>query len=247
MCTGIKIESVSKSFGGIHALKNINLDIPYGENYGILGTNGAGKTTLFNIISGNIIADSGCLFYNNINITKFTPTKISRLGIKRTFQEIMLFGNLTVEENILLGLLDSINYDLNFDVKTLRYNYIDRICVLLEKFDLNSSLLKKSIFELPYGIRKIVELIRIILSDHRFILLDEPTSGLTTKESVQMLDVLSLIKEEGGVTFIIIDHNLNFLFKICSQFSFMDNGEVVFSGNKDNLLSNIPILHEMLF
>lgn len=246
MDEGIRIVNVSKSFGGVNALKKINLFIGKSQNHGLLGTNGAGKTTLINIISGAISPDEGQLFYNNINITGLPPYEISRIGIKRTFQKSMLFDSISVEENIMLGLLEDVEFRLSMSRSQVKEKYKDVIINTLDKFNLPHNILKLFPRELPYGTKRIVEIAKITLSNPAVILLDEPTSGLTKEESNQLLDALSLLKEDK-TTFIVIEHNLNFLMKLCCCFSFMDGGEIKSSGNKEQLLLEIPELQKLLY
>jgi len=246
MDEGIRIINVSKSFGGVNALKNINLEIKKSQNHGLLGTNGAGKTTLVNIISGAINPDDGKLFYNKIDITGLPPYKISQLGIKRTFQKSMLFDSISVEDNIILGLLEEVGFRLSMSRNQIKEKYKDVIINTLDKFNLPHNVLKHFPHELSYGTKRIIEIAKITLSNPSVILLDEPTAGLTKEESNQLLDTLSLLKEDK-TTFIVIEHNLNFLMKLCCQFSFMDSGEIKYSGNKEQLLFQIPELQKLLY
>ncbi len=239
------IKDIFKKFGGVYALNGIGLEISTGRKLGILGTNGAGKTTLINIISGAIKCDSGSVKYKNEEISHLSPFLISRLGIVRTFQHSSLFNELTIKENILLGLLKKYDYQLGNRLNALTKADSEIIQGYLKTFNISQDILDKYPSNIDYGTRRIVEIVRALLLNPAILMLDEPSTGLSDIESMQVLDALSKVHEATGIALLVIEHNLDFVFKLCNEFIFMDEGTIDYYGDKDGLLKTIPYINEI--
>jgi len=235
----IKIENITVNFGGVKALSGVSLTFPDNIKVGIIGTNGAGKTTLLNVITGNIIPQSGKVYYNSTDITGWEPDDIANLGLVRTFQNSLLYKDLTVEENILLGLLKK--YPLNTKLNRIKRENRELILQHFQTLNIGKRYLSKYPAELPYGIRRMIEIIRLIILQPGIIFFDEPTTGLTKQEVTKLSEYLLQLSSQNNIDYVFgIEHNLNFLFNIVDKIVLMDKGKIIFSGKKEELFSEYP-------
>ena len=207
--TLLKFEDVSLSFGGITALKNVSFDVKENSITSIIGPNGAGKTSVFNCISGIYTRDNGSIFFEETNITNMRPNDIAELGIARTFQNIELFENLTVLENILTGVHRRLDYGilsgLFYSSKAKKGELYARkaaedIIDFLEIEEYRYSY----VMSLPYGIQKRVELGRALALAPKLILLDEPAAGMNNEETEDIARFILDVHEELGITVVLL-------------------------------------------
>ncbi len=243
----LRIENLNKSFGGLRAVKDFNLVIQEGELCGLIGPNGAGKTTVFNLITGFYKPDSGRIIFNNQDITNLLPHEIVRLGISRTFQNIRLFNNLTVFENI----ISAFNYQLDYSNISSIFrskNFKEKEKAIKEKayqflklFELEkrTSLLAKN---LPYGEMRKLEIARALALNPKLLLLDEPSCGMTINETLALMDLIKFIKEKFNLTILIIEHQMRVIMGLCERIVVMDFGEIIAEGSPQEIQNNPKVI-----
>ena len=230
-----KVENISIAFGGVKALNNVSFEVNDGEVFTIIGPNGAGKSTLFNVISRIYQPTEGKIYFENNDISKVAPHKISSLGIARTFQNLELFENATVLQNLLLGrhIFKKTNF-LNemFHTPKVRKGEMEHRLKVEEIIDfLDLQHYRDTLINgLPYGVRKNVELARALCTSPKILLLDEPSSGLTNEETNDLgfwiKDIQSILK----ITIIMIEHDMSFVNKVSDRILALNYGEILASG-----------------
>ena len=230
-----KVENISIAFGGVKALNNVSFEVNEGDVFTIIGPNGAGKSTLFNVISRIYQPTEGKIYFENKDISKIAPHKVSGLGIARTFQNLELFENATVLQNLLLGrhIFKKTNF-LNemFHTPKVRKGEMEHRLKVEEIIDfLDLQHYRDTLINgLPYGIRKNVELARALCTSPKILLLDEPSSGLTNEETNDLgfwiKDIQSILK----ITIIMIEHDMSFVNKVSDRILALNYGEILASG-----------------
>ena len=230
-----KVENISIAFGGVKALNNVSFEVNEGEVFTIIGPNGAGKSTLFNVISRIYQPNEGKIYFEGNDISKVAPHKISSLGIARTFQNLELFENATVLQNLLLGrhIFKKTNF-LNemFHTPKVRQGEMKHRLKVEEIIDfLDLQHYRDTLINgLPYGVRKNVELARALCTSPKILLLDEPSSGLTNEETNDLgfwiKDIQSILK----ITIIMIEHDMSFVNKVSDRILALNYGEILASG-----------------
>ncbi len=234
--TYFKIDNLSIHFGGIQALDNINLDVDRGHVHAIIGPNGAGKTTLLNCISRIYKADSGSITFKDRDIMKLKAHRVVHEGIARTFQNIELFKNMTVMDNLLLGCHSKRKTGILSDIifwgrsKRQETDLRHRVEEIIDFLDLQAYR-NIPINSVPYGIQKNVELGRALVMEPELLLLDEPSSGLNVEETQDLAFWIEDIKEDFGVTIIIVEHDMRLVMDVSDSITALDYGRVLASGN----------------
>jgi branched-chain amino acid transport system permease protein len=227
------VAGVSKFFQGLVALKDVSVEVGSGEIVGLIGPNGAGKTTLINVISGILPADEGRISLNGDDITSLKADKLARLGIARTFQNVRLFGGLSVHANA----------DVPASVIARRRPGARRdVDPILEEFGLTEVCGRKA-DTLPYGRQRAVEMARAMALDPVLLLLDEPAAGMNEQESEWLLRVIRLLRDTRGCAVLVIDHDLHFVMNLCDRMYVLDAGQVIAAGTPDEIQSN-PLVRE---
>lgn len=231
----LSVENLSKSFGGIHANRDISFDINAGEILGIIGPNGAGKSTLFDLITGYTRADSGKIVFNNKNIFGLRPDKISNLGIGRTFQKLKPFADLTLLENVMIG-----SFAKESNIKNAR----DKA---LEIIDFVNLIEKRHHFarELSTGQRKRLELARAMSIEPKLLLMDEVTGGVDQKTIPGLVDLILKMKA-AGVTIATIEHNINIIMEISDDILALDQGQKIAYGKPAEIQKNDRVIDAYL-
>ncbi len=246
-----KVENLSISFGGIKALQGVSIDVEKGHVHSIIGPNGAGKTTLLNCISRIYTADSGNIIFKNESLNKLNTSGIISRGIARTFQNIELFKHMTVLENILLGCHSKTKTGIFRDVifwgKTRKQEIFFRKKAeeIIDFLDLQPY--RDIIIDnIPYGIRKNVELARALVAGPEFLLLDEPSSGLNMEETEDLAFWIQDIKEDFGITIILIEHNMRLVMDVSNAITALDYGKVLADGKPDEVVKNRDVIKSYL-
>jgi branched-chain amino acid transport system ATP-binding protein len=231
----LRIENLSIAFGGVTAVDGVGFEVNPGEVFTIIGPNGAGKTTVFNLISRIYAPTSGRMLFGDTALERVAPYRVAGLGIARTFQNIELFEHATVLDNLLIGrhchrstgLLE----ELFFLPRVRRAELADREAVekVIDLLDL-AHYRDARVAGLPYGVRKVVELGRALAVQPKLLLLDEPSSGLNTEETDDMAWWIRDIKEELGITVLMVEHDMNLVARVSDRVLALNYGRVIASG-----------------
>jgi branched-chain amino acid transport system ATP-binding protein len=230
----LKIERVTKIFGGLKALDDVSFSISAGEITGIIGPNGAGKTTLFNIITGIYGPSSGRIFYEGKDITGFPPEKLARLSMVRTFQGIELFGQMTVLENVMVGLHTKSRSGIIASALKLpghlreERRIRERAGSLLE-FTGIKDLAHTEAANLPFGKGRLLEIARAMAIEPHIILMDEPAAGLNSRETSDLAELIKKINNLG-ITVALVEHDMELVMEICSRIIVFNLGNKLAEG-----------------
>ncbi|MDP2859400.1 MAG: ABC transporter ATP-binding protein [Bacillota bacterium] len=219
----LKIKNITKSFGGLKALDKVSLEVSTGSLHGIIGPNGSGKTTLFNALSGLIHVDAGAIWFAGEDITGLPPNLRSKKGLARTFQQVRLFQSLTVRQNILASHLEHQNQPLVRRMvmrSAMRESRVDEVIRLFGLTGYSDALCSS----LPYGIQKITEMARAVVSGPKLLLLDEPVNGMNVEEVVRVRDLFKAMRHELGVTILLIEHNMSLVMTECEIVTVLSSG-----------------------
>jgi branched-chain amino acid transport system ATP-binding protein len=216
----LRLESVTKRFGGLTAVRAVSLEVAPGELLGIIGPNGAGKTTLFNVIAGTYAPDEGRIAFEGREIDGWTPHAICRLGLTRTFQLVKPFGNLSVLDNVMIGALTRITR-----VRAARVD-AERVIELCELTSYAGARAKA----LPIGLRKRLEVARALATRPRLLLLDEVMSGITPTELAGIMDLIRRLHAEG-LTLIVIEHIMAAMMRLAQRIAVLHHGELIATGS----------------
>ncbi len=237
------VEHLTLSFGGVKAINDVSLTVEAGEIYAIIGPNGAGKSTIFNAISRIYTPDSGSICYRGQELLERQAHQVVDLGIARTFQNIELFENASVLDNLLVGRSSKIRthwmaeWFFTRKVREEEHAHRRKIEEILDLLDMQQYRYDK-VSDLAYGARKNVELARALCAEPEILLLDEPASGLNPEETTDMSFWLKDIKEELGVTIVMVEHDMNLVGRIADRCMALANGEVLAVGTVKEVQSN---------
>ncbi len=247
----LEIKEISVSFGGIVALSGVNLNVEKGELVAIIGPNGAGKTTLFNSVFGIYPPDSGDILLEGRSLRNLKPHRIAEAGIARTFQNIELFTNMTVIENLMLGrhmhiragfLSGALFYGRACREEISSREKVEEIIEFLEI----EKVRKKRVGSLPYGIQKRVELGRALAMDPRVLLLDEPTAGMNVEETEDMARFIIDIKEEMNMTIMMVEHDMGVVMDLAERIMVLDFGQKIAEGTPEVIARNPKVIKAYL-
>lgn len=251
----LKVNRLTKSFGGLTAVSNVSMEIKNGELVGLIGPNGAGKTTVFNLLTGVYAPDSGniILYRNNneIPLQGMKPYKICKSGLARTFQNIRLFKELTVLDNVRIAMHKNINYGLfsgmlhlssySKEEKRLFEQCVDLLKIL--KLDHKMNELAKN---LPYGEQRHLEIIRALATNPVLLLLDEPAAGMNPAETAQLTETIEWIRKNFNLTILLIEHDMSLVMKICERIYVLDYGMVIAEGTPSEIKANKRVIEAYL-
>jgi branched-chain amino acid transport system ATP-binding protein len=244
-------DKVTKRFGGLEAVSKVDLELKEHAIYSIIGPNGAGKTTFFNCVTGFYTPEEGKIVFNGRNITGMSPDRVTRLGISRTYQNIRLFKNMTAVENILVGMQPHLKSGLLGGIfRDPRTNREEKEAVeeanrLLFFINLKGKgdLLAKN---LPYGEQRRLEIGRALASKPALLLLDEPTAGMNPSETQDMVNFIRRLRDELGVTILLIEHQMRVVMSISEQISVLDFGMKIAEGTPLEIQKNPRVIEAYL-
>ena len=235
----LELENVNKSFGGLQATTDMNLSVKEGEIVSIIGPNGAGKSTLFNLITGVYRPDSGTIRFGDRSLVGLKPNKIVDLGVARTFQNLRLFTNLSVLENVLTAQHHKLRSTwVSAVLRTPGYRRQEREMhtLALEKLAffgprLMSFRLHQPVYVLSYANRRRTEMARAMATGAKLLLLDEPSAGMNPKETTEMTRIIRRMRDEGGYTILLVEHKMNLVGEISDRVVVLDYGEKIAEGS----------------
>jgi ABC-type branched-subunit amino acid transport system ATPase component len=227
-------KGIVKRFGGVTALAGVDLTLAETEILGLIGPNGSGKTTLVNCISGVLKIDEGDVRLRERSLARASRTKRARAGVARTFQTPRLFKDLSVRENVEVGL----------NAGRARRSSRERVEVLLRRLELDD-LSRQVVSSLAYGYQRRVEIARALVAEPQVLLLDEPAAGLNDPETADLRQLLLDIREEG-CAIIVIDHDMNLIMNVSDRVQALDDGKVIFVGPREGALSDKAVVEAYL-
>jgi branched-chain amino acid transport system ATP-binding protein len=244
-------EHLDMRFGGLSALEDLNLAVPAGSLYGLIGPNGAGKTTVFNLISGFLQPTGGRIFWEGRNVTGEPPYVLTAGGIARTFQNIRLFGGLSVLDNVLVGFhcrSRATWAEAVFRLPRYRREELDcrsRGLALLAEVGLAEAA-DLPAGKLPYGHQRRLEIARALATGPSFLLLDEPAAGLNPQETVDLIAFIRGLQDRYDLTILIIEHNLRLVMGLCQHLTVLDHGLTIASGPPAEVRKNPVVIRAYL-
>jgi branched-chain amino acid transport system ATP-binding protein len=246
----LSIESVSKRFGGLTVLTDVNLAIPKGGIFGLIGPNGAGKTTLFNLMTGVLTPDSGTIRFRGEAVSGLPPHEVCRRGLSRTFQNIRLFKEMTLVENVMVGMhgrlgygaLEAVRRSANFrrveDSARVRARELLAWVSLADKAEEVAG-------NLSYGDQRKLELARALASEPALLLLDEPVAGMNTGEKLELMNEIKQIASRG-YTVLLIDHDMKFVMGLCQRIAVLNFGKVIALGTSEQIRQHPDVIEAYL-
>lgn len=243
----LEVTDLSISFGGLRAVDDFNLKIEKGELYGLIGPNGAGKTTVFNLLTGVYQADEGMIKLDGTDIAGHKTTEINRDGIARTFQNIRLFKDMPVIDNVKVGLHNRYHYStLEGMLHVGSYHKVekemdDEAMKLLEVFGLDGERDYMS-SNLPYGKQRKLEIARAMATDPKLLLLDEPAAGMNPNETAELMDTIQIIRDKFNITILLIEHDMKLVSGICEKLTVLNFGRILAQGGTKEVLANPEVI-----
>lgn len=247
----LSVKNLGISFGGLRAVDSFNITIEKGELYGLIGPNGAGKTTAFNLLTGVYKPDIGQIMLDGKNITGLSTIEINKAGIARTFQNIRLFKNMSVLDNVKIGLHNDYKYSTAAGILRLpsffktEKKMNERAYDILKDFNLDqeANLLSSN---LPYGKQRKLEIARALATNPKLLLLDEPAAGMNPSETDELMKTISLIREKYSVTVLLIEHDMKLVAGICEKIYVLNFGMELANGLPQDVLNNPEVIKAYL-
>jgi branched-chain amino acid transport system ATP-binding protein len=246
----LTLSSISQNFGGLQVLEDVNLTIPARGIFGLIGPNGAGKTTVFNLITGLLTASAGTIEFLAQRLNGMAPYQITRIGITRTFQNIRIFKEMSLLENVLLAMGRRPTYSaMSVLLPSLRLRLAERREKEIARELLSRvGLAEKAAFfaeKLSYGEQRRLEIARALATEPKLLLLDEPAAGMNNVEKQQLMDEISKL-HESGISILIIEHDMRFIMGLCQQIAVLNFGRVIAQGAPDEIRKNSAVIEAYL-
>lgn len=246
----LQFKAISKNFGGAHVLDNVSFDVPPGSIFGIIGPNGAGKTTLFNIVTGLLKPTSGAIYFNDQALLSLPAHRITQMGLARTFQNIRVFGEMSVLENVLVGMHDHLFYGLSGMFFNTRRFRVAENSARLRALEILSwvKLVDKaemSSHALSYGEQRKLELARALATEPKLLLLDEPVAGMNPAETDELMVEIRNINSRGyGI--VLIEHDMRFVMGLCQQIAVLNFGKLIAVGEPQTIKNHPEVIEAYL-
>ena len=251
----LRVNKLSKSFGGLLAVANFSMELRKGELVGLIGPNGAGKTTVFNLLTGVYVPDKGSILLTNQGQQKELrgkkPYEICKAGVARTFQNIRLFKDLTVLDNVRIAMHQNVKYGLlsSFlhlpSYKREEKQLLEESLELLRIMNLEQKA-EELAKNLPYGEQRRLEIARALATKPALLLLDEPAAGMNPAETAQLTELIQWIREEFDLTILLIEHDMSLVMKICKRIYVLDYGMLIAEGTPEEVRTNERVIKAYL-
>lgn len=247
----LEVKNLSISFGGLKAVDNFHVEIEKGQLYGLIGPNGAGKTTVFNLLTGVYKPNAGSIVLDDTNITGKSTIEINQAGIARTFQNIRLFKDMSVLDNVKAGLHNHHKYSTVEGIFRLpRYYKIEKemdeeAMSLLKVFDLDKECDFKA-SNLPYGKQRKLEIARALATEPKLLLLDEPAAGMNPNETAELMETIRFVRDNFDMTVLLIEHDMKLVSGICEKLTVLNFGQVLREGATSDVLHDPEVIKAYL-
>ena len=247
----LDVKNLSISFGGLKAVDDFSITIEKGQLYGLIGPNGAGKTTIFNLLTGVYKPDGGRILLDGKDITGHKAIQINQAGIARTFQNIRLFKELSVLDNVKVGLHNHHKYSTLSGILRLPSYYKvekemdERAMELLKVFDLDKEVDYKA-SNLPYGKQRKLEITRALATEPKLLLLDEPAAGMNPNETAELMKTIRFVRDHFDMTVLLIEHDMKLVSGICERLTVLNFGHMLAEGPTSEVLSNPEVIKAYL-
>ena len=241
----LKVENLCKSFGGVVATSDVSIDFSAGSLSAVIGPNGAGKTTFFNLISGGLQPDSGRILLDGEDIVGLPSSEIVRKGIGRAFQVAKLFKSLTVEESLRAALQSPLGQSLQMHGRFPTAQTRDRAHEVMEQLGLQDKAAVVS-GNLSHGDQKLLDIALAIVLKPKVLLLDEPVAGMVPEERWQMIDTVYKLWKQGGLTIVLIEHDMEIVFKVSQHIHVLSYGKLLAQGTPDEIRNNPAVIEAYL-
>lgn len=247
----LEVKNLGISFGGLRAVDDFHISIEKGQLYGLIGPNGAGKTTVFNMLTGVYTPDEGTISLDGADITGKKTIDINKAGIARTFQNIRLFKDQSVLDNVKIGLHNQMSYSTLTGILRLpKYRKVEaemdeKAMELLKVFDLEreAGFLSSN---LPYGKQRKLEIARALATNPKLLLLDEPAAGMNPNETKELMETIHFVRDEFDMTILLIEHDMKLVGGICEELTVLNFGRVLCQGKTSDVLNNPEVIKAYL-
>lgn len=247
MAALLEVKNLGISFGGLRAVNNFEIQIEKEQLYGLIGPNGAGKTTIFNLLTGVYRPDNGKVLLDGKDITGKSTIEINKAGIARTFQNIRLFKDLTVLDNVKVGLHNNHHYNTVSGIfrlprfRTVEKEMNEKAMELLKVFGLDGEADVQAA-NLPYGKQRKLEIARALATNPKLLLLDEPAAGMNPNETGELMDTIRFVRENFHMTILLIEHDMKLVSGICEKLTVLNFGEVLTQGGTGEVLNDPQVI-----
>ncbi|VDG98751.1 Lipopolysaccharide export system ATP-binding protein LptB [Lysinibacillus sphaericus] len=247
----LDVQSAGIQFGGLKAVSGFNMKINKGELVGLIGPNGAGKTTSFNLLTGVYVPTEGEIFFDGKKINGLPPFKVTRLGMSRTFQNIRLFDELSVLDNVKVAYHSQANDSVMSSIFRLpsyfknEHEMENKAMEFLKIFELDKYR-DETAKNLPYGKQRRLEIARALAANPDLLLLDEPAAGMNPFETKELMDLIAFIRKQFGLTILLIEHDMNLVMGICERIYVLDHGVLLAEGSAEEIRNNPKVIEAYL-
>ena len=246
----LQVKNISKNFGGLQAINRLSLQVEKGQIFSVIGPNGAGKTTAINLITGIYSPTSGEMYFEGCRLSQKSPYQVARMGIARTFQNVQMFGNMTVRENVMVGLHTKSRCGF---LRCLLHSplVLKEEKIIREKSEAVLGLLgldskaEQLAASLPYGDQKRLEIARSLATEPRLLFLDEPVAGLNLQETEQMSRTILNIRARG-ITIVLVEHDMNLVMGISNTITVLNYGEKIAEGSSEEIQNHPKVIEAYL-
>jgi branched-chain amino acid transport system ATP-binding protein len=247
----LKVDNAGIRFGGLKAVSEVNLELLEGELVGLIGPNGAGKTTFFNLLTGVYVPTEGTISLDGTKLNGLAPYKITKKGISRTFQNIRLFNDLSVLDNVKVAYHSLAKHSIVSSILRLPTHFSgekemeEKAIEFLKIFKLDN-VLHEQAKNLPYGQQRRLEIARALAANPRLLLLDEPAAGMNPQETEELMNLIALIREKFSLTILLIEHDMNLVMGVCERIYVLDHGQLIAQGTPEEIRNNPKVIEAYL-
>lgn len=249
--TLLKVNNAGIRFGGLKAVSDVNLELKQGELVGLIGPNGAGKTTFFNLLTGVYVPTEGTIELDGIKLNGLAPYKITKKGISRTFQNIRLFSELSVLDNVKVAYHSLAKHSIFSSIFRLPPHFSgekemeEKAIEFLKIFNLDKFMNEKA-KNLPYGMQRRLEIARALAANPKLLLLDEPAAGMNPQETEELMNLIALIRKKFSLTILLIEHDMLLVMGVCERIYVLDHGQLIAEGTPERIRNNPKVIQAYL-